>query len=192
MAKENYLLSRQHDYFNLSFLPLVIFTNIYLVQNLNSMSIWYYCVVFGSYMISDITWIYFYPHSVASPNIISLHHGLCIIGILTLPCVDISFIRWVALGGLTEVNTFLLIVKRSLRHHMFLEIAFLISWCVFRLIIAPLVFVNLFWLLFYFPNNILHYFIFIEALFFNLLNIKWTHDLIKKYKQKKDNEYHRL
>jgi len=53
MAKENYLLSRQHDYFNLSFLPLVIFTNIYLVQNLNSMSIWYYCVVFGSYMISE-------------------------------------------------------------------------------------------------------------------------------------------
>lgn len=175
--------SYKHDIYNLICLPIIISLNIFTLFNYNNYIINYFITFFLGYLIIDFGWIIMLPCSVSSPKIILFHHFITILGIGTLPFLHQNSQMIILLGSLVEVNTFVRIVRKSFRNNLFLNILFYFTWFGIRCILGPI-------LLFLIGQNIfnnhkyknleynLNILLCFVGFILNVLNIKWTIDLL--------------
>jgi hypothetical protein len=126
-----------HDIFNLLSIPVILTSNIYLLNNFNPYNLSVYIYIFVLYIFLDTLWLILKPQSVASPGTIIVHHIISIIGLVLTLQLDFHFAILGTFGGLIEFNTLFLILRRNLRYPIIgdiLNILFYISWVVIRLI----------------------------------------------------------
>jgi len=105
-------LSEKHDLYNiLTLLPIVIFTVHQLISSSSINTYHTYFLTIILYIISDIIWIFKYPKSVKSPNVILFHHVIMLL--LTLYQNQSRIYSLVFYKSMIiEFSTWLLIVKR--------------------------------------------------------------------------------
>jgi hypothetical protein len=176
-----------HDYFNLWILPFVCLPCIYFCffdRSITSYYIQYYS--FLIYMIADFLFVVMIPNCVASPETIIIHHIITLIGWNSPLYGEFSLSNWICFGTLVEINTWFLIARRNFKNSVLLNVSFYISWFLFRTAMFPIV-------LYYFSFELLSFSshnegsflnsylaVWLLMIFLNLLNGKWTYDLVNK------------
>jgi len=118
-------ISEKHDLYNIiSLLPIVLFTVYQLISISASETYYLYFLTIVSYIVSDIIWIFKYPRSVRSPNVILFHHIIMLL--LTLyqnQNREYAILFYKAM--IIEFSTWLLITKRffkeSLNRHYLIK-----------------------------------------------------------------------
>jgi len=188
-----------HDLFNLVNLPLVVLTNVLYLLDTSSERFYYLQqFLFNAYLIADTIWLLLKPDSVASASSVLPHHVICIIGwnvplldkLLAfyrgLPQPSPEYARFTCSGALVEINTFLLIARRNWRSNNLIEFLFYFSWFAIRCLFYPY---NLLFKLYpdyfrlaYYQKSYINVQFFIVLMFtpLNVLNLRWTIDLVKR------------
>ena len=65
------------------------------------------------YIVGDFLWILLWPHSLPSkPNVILFHHVVTM-GLLGFARLNPEFAKYTCLDGLTEINTFFMVLRRQ-------------------------------------------------------------------------------
>ena len=148
-----------HDFFNLGALFLLVIVNLANWTISNYQFVWtgaYFEFLkesFLLYFLIDTTWIYLYPRSVKSPQMIYIHHGISMVGLLL---ISNQISKLVSSLLFIEINTWLLICRRLfnngyLEDYKYLNtlgkvvntdikivsVLFYISWIYYRLIVMP-------------------------------------------------------
>jgi len=178
----------RHDVFNMVFLPCLLFFNINVFLDWNLANFAFYTKVFIFYILTDSIWVFLIPRSVASPATILIHHAAALAGLVSVLSMSSDYIIIGAAAGLLEINTFFLLARRNFRSSSIINILFFSSWVVIRLLLGP-------WLLYKTISLFLTHFelfmnepilllqasiIVIVTLGLNILNFKWSYDLVAK------------
>ena len=189
---------KRHDNFNLASIPLVIATNFCYLgvvlynavehRNLQSDENLLYVIMFWTfnvYMAIDILWLILVPRSVHSPVMIILHHIVSLLGWIA-PHFDHNMRPWAAAAVTVELNTFFLIARRNFPPKFILDLGFVFTWILLRLVVYPYLAVG-FYQKFSFHihpstcNGVnLHNTSYACLLVLIVLNIKWSVDLYHK------------
>ena len=105
-------ISEKHDLYNIiTLLPIVIFTVYQLISSSAYETYYLYFLTIVAYIVSDIIWIFKYPKSVKSPNVILFHHVIMLL--LTLyQNQNSKYAVLLYKSMIIEFSTWLLIVKR--------------------------------------------------------------------------------
>ncbi len=194
MSELNIDWSNKHDIWNIIWLPIVFCTNIYLLFNWNINIELYFISIFLLYLVSDFIWLIIKPYSVVNPNIIYFHHLISIIGTIIIPQLDYELKYLICLATLTEINTWIRLIRNrtSGKLNIILDLLFLVSWIIIRLVIGPYVSSIIFkrCLIEYNKINVT---LFIVSCLLNILTLLWTYQLIngiinkiKKYYKNKE------
>lgn len=202
------VLFNRHDAFNLIFIPICLVVNIIYFsttaevtftegsflpsivnKSLNaetfgvSLNYW----VFQLYVIADTLWLILYPKSVPSAPAIIYHHLGVLVG-WNMPIFDQQWSFWASLAALIESNTFFLVLKRQQGKDIWaVHALFYITWILWRCIVYPLCLV--YFSIDYYTYSTKQSHTFLNSglalevllLFLNILNIKWTFDLVSKW-----------
>lgn len=127
-----------HDVFNLVTIAVLNILNIYYLATGSGFLIFYTASMV--YFLLDIIYVGCYPHSVKSPLVILGHHIVTAVYML-IPYTYPQYHWCMAYCMLVEVNTWLLIAKRTVKLRVLgvniLEIGFYISWVLLRNIWYP-------------------------------------------------------
>ena len=186
---------QRHDEFNLIYLPFVVATIInygyYYIQNPASSDVDSAYVimsfVFLLYSALDTLWIIAKPNSVASPSLIIIHHIIAIIA--SVSPIYSKAIRLYQIGGTTvELNTWLLILRRYLRdRYVVIELPFYTTWIIIRVILYPYILYRFTTDLVFDCNSLQfranglcwqNFGFGISVIILNVLNSKWSIDLV--------------
>lgn len=158
----------------------------------------FYIQVFMLYILIDTVWVLVKPKSVVSPQTILIHHVGTLAGLVSVFNMGPEYIIVGAAGGLLEVNTFLLIARRNIRDSVVIKILFFGSWIVIRLLMGP-------WLLYITTTLFLSQLnmlrttqsqllaaltITVVTCALNVLNFKWSYDLLIKNVASKEKKSH--
>jgi hypothetical protein len=189
--------SFKHDIYNLICLPVIIALNLYVLIYNYTNSLDSFAYFFLGYLIVDFVWITLFPCSVSSPKIILIHHFITILGVGLIPYLDLGTQNIILLGSLVETNTLIRIVRKYFRDNIFLNILFYTTWFAIRCILGPILLFSIginiydycnyqyyFNNQYYFNYNCKKYKCYLNLLLFsiglilNLLNLKWTIDLV--------------
>lgn len=181
----------RHDIFNLLCLPGLIYLNINVFINWNFESYSFYTQVFVLYIFLDTIWVALIPRSVPSSIPIIVHHIASIAGLLSVYYLGRNYPDYIVIvlsGGLLEINTFFLLARRNFRDSIIPTVLFFGSWITLRLMMGP-------WVLYKtielfqshydrFQNTpmllLQASIIIIVTVSLNILNYKWTYDLLMK------------
>ena len=207
--KDKELSLKYHDNFNivmLSFIIVFVLINLIHRTDLSNFGIpranageenelsFTHMMIFSFYLIVDMIWIILEPNSVkASPISIIIHHILALI-MAPIPFLIPLYRSYFAVGSLSEVNTFFLILRRntvkdSLSYNL-CHYLFLISWVIFRIIAFPVI---TYFLICEYTNysNEINCFCNIRILppvllgALTLMSFCWTYDMIAKLRKEK-------
>jgi hypothetical protein len=129
---------KRHDLFNLIALPFLIFANLYFIWIWNQDTLIIFTFIFLFYIIVDCLWVVVIPNCVASPQTIIFHHIVTAAGLSLNLSLPFEFATITALGGLIEINTFLLIFRRNMKSNQFINYLFFFSWVLIRNIMVNL------------------------------------------------------
>lgn len=185
----------RHDLFNLTVLPLIcIYTAYYLCWCASDDSgrdvytaFEYY--LFTMYLVVDIVWLALIPSSVASPVTIIAHHIVCLVGWwIPYHQRDMSCFRLFSSCLIVEMNTWLLIARRTFRNSAALNTMFYFSWIAIRVVYCPSVLCR--YALEHYEDivdvhtgsvhSVLTKLVVSVMLCLSTLNLKWTFDLFSK------------
>lgn len=197
---------RYHDRYNLVTLPIVALATIMYQSQTDEALYYYQYTIFFIYLLIDTLWLLLKPDSVASVSTVLPHHFVCLIGwnlteinklyslYNNLPIHDAKYDRFISTGAFVEVNTFLLILRRNVSYNPVLELSFYVSWFYIRCFMYPRSFISIlndYITVITNQNQYLCIELFIILFFIplNLLNLKWTVDLIARYFQKSSKHY---
>jgi len=199
-----------HDLFNMIALPIVYgATQYYHLQDDESF-FYVQFFVFISYLILDTIWLLIKPDSVASIKSVLPHHFICLMGwnlneinkyyllYKGLPSPGPKYDRFISIGALVELNTFLLVLRRNTHYNAIVEFFFYATWVYIRCFLYPRGLINVtseFISVLYNRKQFLCIEFFVVLLFFplNVLNLKWTVDLItRSFSKEKRKEYKSL
>lgn len=181
----NEVWHRRHDIFNLIVLPFVIYANVnYLFLDRSAYWPLFWC--FFGYLFLDTYWILIVPDCVASPTTIVIHHLLCLIGWCLPALFDQLYTDWISYGILVEFNTWFLIARRNFKDVPLISYLFYVSWVIIRLGMYPVIMISFSMHLYelYMKEHAIPSFGLIMLFFMvslNILNIKWTYDMILKF-----------
>ena len=147
-----------HDYFNIVYLPIIIFLNITnweILSNLNNTYsiVWngsyfnYFWITTMIYFIIDFIWIYLIPNCVKNSNALLIHHIVTIINLL-FQYFLIDNVEWITSTCLiVEINTWFLILRRldfQINNNLvriimkyYINFMFFFSWILIRLFLYP-------------------------------------------------------
>lgn len=143
-----------HDFFNLFALGVIVLIDLlYLYLATDWKLIWtptllgkeseelfsLFHFIFVSYLVIDSIWIFFFPQCVLSnPDGILFHHLVCL-PLTFIPIFHRQYSWYMVFSLCSEVNTFLIILRRHLvlgtLLHTICNAAFYISWIVLRLLL---------------------------------------------------------
>jgi hypothetical protein len=198
MANNYYVIDvwhARHDLFNLTVLPLIcIYTAYYLCWCTPADSgrdVFTACeyYLFTMYLLVDIVWLALIPNSVASPATIIGHHTVCLVGWwIPYHQRDMSCFRLFSSCLIVEVNTWLLIARRTFRNSAVLNTMFYFSWIAIRVFYCPSVLCR--YALEHYEDivevdtgsvrSVLTKLVLSVMLCLCTLNLKWTYDLFSK------------
>ena len=139
------------------------------------------------YYIMDIIFLVLRPDSTNSPVTILMHHVLALLscfvfyGFPDLRSLGVQYL-------LVDVNTWFLAVRQTLsKRYLIIEVAFYASWVVIRLIHYPLLMLKV-WSRFQEGTTLK--LLTAMTLFLNIMNFKWTVDIVKRIMHSKlDKDY---
>ena len=175
-----------HDIFNMAALPLVFGPNVlYLLDFGNERFYYLQYTIFLIYIVVDTIWLTLRPKSVPKASTILWHHYLCIAGWNIPIFAEFEYAKWVSLGVLVEINTFLLISRRNVPRTWIHEFLFYATWLGIRLGVYHVALVALLWKyahIYQETGKIFNTCLIVLGflLFLNTLNIKWSIDLYNK------------
>lgn len=184
----------RHDILNLVSIPIIVGLNINVFLNWDVLTFAFYIKAFILYCFIDTVWLILKPKSVASPTTIFYHHIATIAGLVAVLNVGPEFIIIGAAGGLIEINTFFLIARRNYQSSAILNALFFASWVIIRLFLGP-------WILYTAINLVQKHYdalneypihlieaitIVLVTIGLNILNFKWSYDLIVKQFARKE------
>lgn len=178
---------KNHDYFNLIVLPFVC---VVCGRAFIGLDVLLFFKTFTFYIVVDSLWVLFKPKCVASPNTILIHHVVVLLLLFSLFSLgeDREIVKLMASGGLIEINTWFLIAKRNFRESLALKFFFYCSWILVRCILGPyLLYFSATRIDFFngaYYRRVLYFILFAGTFCLNILNCKWTFDLV--YKKAKD------
>ncbi|MEW5301643.1 MAG: hypothetical protein WDW38_002653 [Sanguina aurantia] len=127
---------RAHDIFNLIFIGILNLQNVYYLATGKGFNEFFMSTML--YFLADLVFVGARPLSVKSPLIILAHHIITALYIL-IPYSYPQYAWCMSYAMLVEINTWLLIAKRTLhtRYAPALEVAFLFTWVLLRNILYP-------------------------------------------------------
>ena len=188
-----------HDFFNLGALACLNTLNTYNWTFSNYQFVWTGTFFeslrqsFLLYFLIDTAWIYLYPRSVKSPQMIYIHHGISMVGLLLIPDQTSKLVSSLFF---IEINTWLLICRRLfnngyLDEYRYLNILgkvvntdikivsilFYISWIYYRLIVMPQLFLSMVMITLKSQSLVNIGVCAIQGIL-TLMGIKWSHDLL--------------
>mmetsp|Transcript_7166 Transcript_7166/g.15659 ORF Transcript_7166/g.15659 Transcript_7166/m.15659 type:complete len:227 (+) Transcript_7166:71-751(+) len=124
---------KAHDFFNLVSIAILNGLNFYYLATQQAFN-WFW-VATMVYFLLDMTFVGIYPASVKSPVVIIVHHIISALYIL-IPYHYPQYQWCMAYCMLVEVNTWLLIAKRTFRSPL-LDVLFYVTWVGLRNIFYP-------------------------------------------------------
>lgn len=188
-----------HDFFNLGALACLNTLNTYNWTFSNYQFVWTGTFFeslrqsFLLYFLIDTAWIYLYPRSVKSPQMIYIHHGISMVGLLLIPDQTSKLVSSLFF---IEINTWLLICRRLfnngyLDEYRYLNILgkvvntdikivsilFYISWIYYRLIVMPQLFLSMVMITLKSQSLVNIGVCAIQGML-TLMSIKWSKDLL--------------
>lgn len=188
-----------HDFFNLGALACLNTLNTYNWTFSNYQFVWTGTFFeslrqsFLLYFLIDTAWIYLYPRSVKSPQMIYIHHGISMVGLLLIPDQTSKLVSSLFF---IEINTWLLICRRLfnngyLDEYRYLNILgkvvntdikivsilFYISWIYYRLIVMPQLFLSMVMITLK-SQSLVNIGVCAIHGILTLMGIKWSHDLL--------------
>ncbi len=177
--------SNNHDLWNIILLPIVFITNIYLLFNWCSHNLDVFCFIFKTYLVLDLIWLILLPQSVMNPKIIYFHHFISIMGVIVIPRLSLELSNIICLTTLTEINTWIRLIRNRTTDfcNLILDLLFVITWFIIRVMIGPYVFIVICKTCFIEPNTINILLVFI-SFGLNVLTAIWTYQLFKNLKHK--------
>ena len=94
--------------------------------------------VFIVYILGDFLWIFLYPHSLPSkPNVILFHHVVTM-GLLSFAWLNPEFAKYTCLDGLTEINTFFMVLRRQTKFaRTLMHRCYWVTYIPLRLVLYP-------------------------------------------------------
>ncbi|KAG2501715.1 hypothetical protein HYH03_000216 [Edaphochlamys debaryana] len=122
-----------HDWFNLIAIAWLNATNFYYLATGRHFMVFYVSTML--YFVADLIYVGVVPRSVKSPLVILAHHVISALYIL-IPYHYPHYGWCMSYCMLVELNTWLLIAKRTLRSKV-LEVLFYASWVILRNIFYP-------------------------------------------------------
>ena len=101
--------------------------------------------VFIVYIVGDFLWIFFWPHSLPSkPNVILGHH-IVTMGLLGFAWLNPEFAKYTCLDGLTEINTFFMVLRRQTKFaRTLMHRCYWFTYIPLRLVLYPAL-IGVFW-----------------------------------------------
>jgi len=128
--------SRMHDHVNLGALPILggaaLYGLIFGDQRVHRLL----TLVGTLYIGLDSLWLFVYPLIVKSPGFVMRHHIATILVLLD-PLMTPSHSLYTSACMLVELNTLLLLLRRHTNYSLIVEIPFLITWLLLRVIWYP-------------------------------------------------------
>lgn len=172
-----------HNNWNIVFLPIVFTMNIYLLLDWSTSFEMLFVAVFLIYLVLDFVWICVKPCCVMTPGIILMHHVVTIMGVTMIPYMDNELKSVICLASLVEINTWIRLVRNVVDNKYILNILFLVSWVIIRLIIGPMVHMMIY-KRFVSDMSKMNLILLVTSIVLNGLTIMWTGQLVQKYMKK--------
>lgn len=201
-----------HDMFNILCVSVVVILNFYYLSIATNVSLigtsrigegfdkifqFLWCF-FNLYTLVDTIWVFLMPHVASAGAMPIIIHHILTIASTVVPYILPQFQWHMGIVLTVELNTLLLTLRRNVPSNSnlfeFINILFLTSWVVLRLIIFPLIVV-----FFYFEyqryssevGTFLNAFAlgFLMQILLTAMGLKWTYDLGKKFLQKNEKDH---
>lgn len=133
-----------HDILNILVLPILSLASI--AGLLGWLDTFYVTVLFVAYITFDFIWLYLRPTSVPSLSKVVMGHHLVTLALLSFPFRHRDFGHFTCWDGLTELNTWFMVVRRqSSQQRALMHNLYWLTFIPMRLVVYPALLVK-FWL----------------------------------------------